>query len=305
MATRIESVATSHPRGRRLGRSALHLSDVAAEMCLARAHRDPSELDLLVNVGLYKDHSIAEPALASIIQEDVGANPSRRADPGRHGTFSFDLVNGGVGMLTAAELIDGFVGDGPAHLGLIVAGDADPAPRSSLGFPFAPAGGAVLLGHTDDGAGFVRFRFRTFPADAPLFESSLVWDPEAGIGRRGRNRLEVRVAPSFAARAAEHGGEVARALLDEVGLAAAEVDLLVTSQVPASFAAEIARDLGIPEAHVPRVAPELARAHTAGPIAALDAASRSGQLASARHILFVAVGAGITVGAALYRTRRP
>ncbi|HEU5055239.1 MAG TPA: hypothetical protein VFU21_01885, partial [Kofleriaceae bacterium] len=116
MATRIEAVATSHPRGRRLGRGALHLSDLAAEMCLARAHRDPSELDLLVNVGLYKDHSIAEPALASIIQEDVGANPSRRASPGRHGTFSFDLVNGGVGMLTAAEVIDGFVGDGPARL---------------------------------------------------------------------------------------------------------------------------------------------------------------------------------------------
>lgn len=301
MATRIEAVATSHPRGRLLGRGALHLSDLAAEMCLARGHREPSELDLLVNVGLYKDHSIAEPALASIIQADLGANPARRAAPGRHGTFSFDLVNGGVGMLTAAELIDGFVGDGPARLGLIVAGDADPSPHSSLGFPFAPAGGAVLLGHTDEGAGFVRFRFRTFPADAPLFEIYLAWDPDAGIGHRGRNRLEARVAPSFAGRAGEHGREVALALLDEVHLAPADVDLLIASQYPASFASELARDLGIPEARVPRVAPELLRAHTAGPIAALDAASRSGQLARARHTLFVAVGAGITVGAALYR----
>ncbi|HEU5058783.1 MAG TPA: 3-oxoacyl-[acyl-carrier-protein] synthase III C-terminal domain-containing protein, partial [Kofleriaceae bacterium] len=192
-----------------------------------------------------------------------------------------------------------------ARLGLIVAGDADPAPRSSLGFPFAPAGGAVLLGHTGDGEGFVRFRFRTFPADAALFESYLAWDPGAGFGRRGRNRLEVRVAPSFAARAGEHGHEVARALLDEVGLPASEVDLLVASQFPASFAADLARDLGVPAARVPPVAPELVRTHTAGPIAALEAASRSGLLARARHILFVAVGGGITAGAALYRTSRP
>lgn len=302
MSTRIEAVATAHPRGRWFGRGALHLSDLAAQSCLARAHRSPSDLDLVINVGIYKDRSIAEPALAAIIQEDLGANPGHPAARDRHGTFSFDVVNGGVGMLTAAELVDGFVGDGPAHLGLVVAGDADPAPRSSRGFPFAPAGGAVLLGHSDGDGGFVHFRFRSFPEDAHLFESFLAWDPEGGFRRRGRHRLEVRVAPSFADRCVEHGRQVALDLLEEVGVHAPDIDLLVCSQVPTSFAGEVARGLGIPSTRLPSVPRELARAHTAGPIAALDAAGRSGQLARARHILFVVVGAGITVGAALYRS---
>lgn len=302
MSTRIEAVATAHPHGRGFGRGALHLSDLAAQSCLARAHRSPSDLDLVINVGLYKDRSIAEPALAAIIQEDLGANPGHPAAVGRHGTFSFDLVNGGVGMLTAAQLIDGFVAAGPARLGLVVAGDADPTRRGSRGFPFAPAGGAVLLAHADGEDGFVRFRFRSFPEDAHLFESFLEWDPDAGFRRRGGHRLEVRVAPAFAARAVERGRAVALDLLAEAGLRPAEVDLLIGSQFPASFAGDLARALGISSAHVPCVPRELSRAHTAGPIAALDAASRSGQLARARHTLFVAVGGGITVGAALYRS---
>ena len=74
MGTRIESVATAHGRGRLLGRGALHLTD-APRRVPRRAHHRADELDLLINAGLYKDLNAAEPALASIIQEDIGANP--------------------------------------------------------------------------------------------------------------------------------------------------------------------------------------------------------------------------------------
>ncbi|HEU0030154.1 MAG TPA: 3-oxoacyl-[acyl-carrier-protein] synthase III C-terminal domain-containing protein [Kofleriaceae bacterium] len=300
MGTCIEAVAGAAAHGRWIGRGALHLSDVAAESCLARAHHRADELDLLVNVGLYKDHSIAEPALASIIQEDLGANPGHPPRAGHHGTFSFDLMNGGAGMVTAAQLIDGFITGHTARLAMIVAADADPSPRSSRQFPFAPAGGAVLLGPGRDGAGFQHFKIATFPHDAALFESHTRWDPDAGLLRRGRNVLEVYEAPRFASACSEHGIAVARELLVEAGVAPEAIDLVIASTYPRGFALDVARGLGIAEACVPTITGELTRAHTAGPILALDAAFESGQLARARHILFVTAGAGITIGAALY-----
>ena len=85
MRARIEAAATSR-RHALLRRGALHLSDAAARRCLARAHHRADELDLIVNVGMYKNHGLAEPALASLIQEDLGANP------GDLNPYALDLV---------------------------------------------------------------------------------------------------------------------------------------------------------------------------------------------------------------------
>jgi 3-oxoacyl-[acyl-carrier-protein] synthase-3 len=303
MGTRIESAATARRRGRLLGRGALHLSDAAATSCLERGHHAASELDLLINAGLYKDRNAAEPALASIIQDDIGANCGNPPRLGHHGTFSFDIANGGCGVVTAAKLVDGFVSDGPARLGLIVAADADPSPRTSRGFPFSPAGGAMLIAHADGDTGFQRFELRTFPEHASLFEVDLRWDPSAGLTRRGRNVVEVYEAPGFAACCVERASEVAHELLAGAGLSAGDVDLVIASQYPRGFGKQVARRLGIAVDRVPLVAPELAAAHTAGPIAALEAAIESNRFARARHTLFVTAGAGITIGAVLYRAR--
>ncbi|MGY4651210.1 hypothetical protein ACVWWN_005006 [Mycobacterium sp. URHB0021] len=43
------------------------------------------DVNLLINAGIYRDRSLAEPALAAMIQEDIGANTERRAQTGpRH-----------------------------------------------------------------------------------------------------------------------------------------------------------------------------------------------------------------------------
>jgi 3-oxoacyl-[acyl-carrier-protein] synthase-3 len=304
MGTCIESAATATGRGHWLGRGALHLSDAAARTCLQRARREAGELDLLINAGLYKDRNMAEPALASIIQEDIGANPGHPPQRDRHGTFSFDVLDGGCGVVTAARLLDGFVGAGAAQLAMIVAADADPSPATTRGFPFAPAGGAVLLAHRDGPVGFERFASRTFAEDAELFEASLRWDPRAGLARRGSNVLEIHEAPSFASHCVTHAAEVVAAFLADAGVRADEIDVLIASQYPRGFAAAFARRLGLPADRVPAVPRALTSSHTAGPIAALEAAMTSGRFAGARHALFVTVGAGIAVGVALYRSAR-
>ena len=75
MGTIIEATATAtadRPPG------ALKLADAAARSCLERANRSADEVDLLINTGVYEDKSISEPAIASLIQEDIGANPEQQ-----------------------------------------------------------------------------------------------------------------------------------------------------------------------------------------------------------------------------------
>ena len=107
MPTTIDSVATAADRRwRRL--SAHALAEVAARRAIERAGLAATDVDLLINAGIYHDRNLGEPALASLIQEDIGANPE---DPheGGHGTFSFDLANGSCGMLTGLQVADGFL----------------------------------------------------------------------------------------------------------------------------------------------------------------------------------------------------
>ena len=301
MGTRIEAAATAHRLGHLFGRGSLHLTDEAATACLRHAHHEADELDLLINAGMYKDANAAEPALASIIQEDIGANPGHPPRLGRHGTFSFDVVDGACGVLTAAQLVDSFVGHGNARLGMIVAADADPSPRTSRNYPFSPAGGALLIANAEGDRGFVKFARRTFPQHAALFETHLRWDPQAGLAHRGRNVLEVFEAPEFAERCVEDATLVARDLLDDVDLPASAIDLVIASQYPATFARALARSLGISVDRVPNVPHALEGSHTAGPIAALEVAIDSGAFRRARHTLFVTAGAGLSVSVALYR----
>jgi 3-oxoacyl-[acyl-carrier-protein] synthase-3 len=248
---------------------------------------------------------MAEPALASIIQEDIGANPGHPPAPDRHGTFSFDVMNGGCGVLTALEIVDGFVAPGSARLGMVVAADADPTPRTTRGFHFAPVGGALLLAHRDGDEGFAGFELHTFPEHADLFEAWVTFVPPARrawlLHRRGRSVLELREDPRFAAVCVDKAAEVTRGFLDRRGLLAAEVDLLVASAYPPGFAVAVARAAGIPEDRVPSLPPEQVGAHTAGPLAALAAAVGSGRFARARNLLFVTAGSGISVGVAHYR----
>lgn len=300
MGTCIEAVATARRRSRLFGRGARHLSDDAARTCLTLGHHQAGELDMIVNVGLYKDHGLAEPALAALVQEDIGANPG--SPPlGHHGTFSFDLADGGCGVLTAARLVTGFLESSAARLALVIAGDSDPSPATSRGFTFAPMGGALLLSHVEGDRGFRRFVARSFPSDAALFEARMRWDPDAGLIRRGRNVLEVIEAPQFAERCAEYGIDIARELLDAEGVSVADIDLLVASQYPRSFATRVGRALGVGDERIPIVDDVRGHAHTAGPLAALELATGS-RSSRDGYTLFVTAGAGITVSAALYRS---
>ena len=306
MGTRIEAATALTSVGRRKV-TARRLADAAARSCLTQAGRKPDDLDMLINAGIYREDSMGEPALAALIQEDIGANLGEPPIGGR-GTFSFDLLNGTCGVLTAIELESGWLRSGVIRLGAIVTSDVDPD-HHNLSAAGQPAGGALLLSWDDSAAGFTDFGTETFPEYETLFSSGLVWRKARRRNRRrgvtGQNQMVIESSPGYLARLADCAEEATRRFLNRTGLGLADIDLLIPAPPKPEFVDTLRMRLGIPGDRVAYTSEDLDGAYTTGPIAALQAAARSGRLAEASNTLLLAAGAGITVTLALYRQPPP
>jgi 3-oxoacyl-[acyl-carrier-protein] synthase-3 len=301
MGVVIAAVGTAHPDNL-LAHGARRLADAAVRDCLEHSPYRASDLDLLVNVGVYRERGLGEPALAALVQQDVHAN-DRSPRLGGHGTFSFDIDNGACGILTGVDLVRGLLSSGTARVGLVVASDSGANPVQARQMPYTEYGGAMVLDRDEVTEGFVDVRFRTFPEYADLAEGYWSWVPRRGrrpARRAGRNRLFVVERPGFRERAAVCAADLARELLADNGVGPADVDLLVANPQP-RFATPVADLLGLPHTRVVHVDERAARSHSAQPVVAVATAMRNGDWQRARTVLFVSAGAGITVGAALYR----
>jgi 3-oxoacyl-[acyl-carrier-protein] synthase-3 len=263
---------------------------------------------MLINVGVYREDSMGEPALAALIQEDIGANLGH-PPTGGSGTFSFDLLNGACGVITAVQIESGLLRSGVIQLGAVVSSDVQPELENPGARFLRPAGGAMLLRWDDRLAGFTDFCTQTFPEYEDLFTSGLVWQERHGIRAprqgNGRHRMAVAVRPGYQARLVDCAEEATRRFLRRAGLGVEDIDLLVPSPSRAGFVDPLRARLGIPGDRVAYTAEDLEGAYTTGPIAALQAAIKSGRLGEAHNALLLAAGAGITVALALYRQTPP
>ena len=228
MGARIEAACALADHGPRKPR-ARRLADAASQACLGRAGKEPHDIDMLINTGIYREDSMGEPALAALIQEDISANLGH-PPVGGHGTFSFDLANGVCGVISAIQIATGFLESRAIAHGLVVASDVRPYPRGHRDGPFQPTGGAMLLGWDDDIAGFTDFHIETFPEYGELFVSGLRWrerNRHNGTSRAvGRNQLVIDEEPGYQARCADCAVEATRHFLDRLGMSIDEIDLL-------------------------------------------------------------------------------
>ncbi|HWC34557.1 MAG TPA: 3-oxoacyl-[acyl-carrier-protein] synthase III C-terminal domain-containing protein [Mycobacteriales bacterium] len=260
----------------------------------------PDSINMLVNVGVYRERGLGEPALAALIQQDVDANAGR-IKRGEHGTFSFDVDNGACGALTGLDVVRGFLTSHAIHVGMVVGSDSAPGPLHVRALPRPESGAAILLGRDEGVVGLSAVRQRTYPEYAELLEGYWEWVDGAGrFPRRPGNRLVVLERRGFVDRAAQCAAEVTTDYLDDFGVPTESVDLLVATPGQ-TFADELADLLGIGRERTLHVGEQLGAMHTAQPIAAIDQARRTGRWAAARTILLVAAGSGITVTTALYR----
>ncbi len=291
MGTVIDRVDVSRPklRGRH---SALHLAVTAAKGCLRQAGCEPHELDLVVNAGIYRDRNLGEPALAALIQDDIGANPE---DPhaDAHGTFSFDVANGACGVLTALQIVDGFLRTGSVARALVVTSDADPGHGMSEHFPFSPTGAALLCGWTNDDYGLSGVSWAN-AGDA--LDDLETFAATVGFAD-GRNVLRFSRSADADHRFAAVAAEAARACLQQNGVALAEVDLVIAAPARQQYREALSKLLELPAEKV--CVADDHRIHTAALAAAFEQHTEG--LPAGSQVLFVAAGAGVVAGAALYR----
>ena len=299
----IEAVATCTAPG--AGSRALAVS--AAKAALDSAGRVASEIEILVNSGVYRDENIIEPAMGPFIQRGLGANSSFPPVNGTR-TFSFDLANGAGGPLTAMRVVDGFMRSGAARSAMVVASDCDPDPLRSDNYPFAPTGGAILLRATANGEGFSWFHSRTWSEHFALYEARLTGTGAA----RGTNgsavsqasaqgqRLVFAQREEFVLQAVECAGRTVEEVIAQGRLDPREIDLVIAAPCAEPFAGALAGRLSRAGIEAALARATVSGAHTASTAFALAAARDDGTWARARRILFVAAGAGITVSLALY-----
>ncbi|MDT5206274.1 MAG: 3-oxoacyl-[acyl-carrier-protein] synthase [Mycobacterium sp.] len=274
--------------GWRTRHSALHLAVAAAKTCLQRADREPDDVDLLINTGIYRDKNLAEPALAALIQEDIGAHPE---DPHEdaHGTFSFDIANGTCGILTALQIVDGFLRSHTINCALVVASDADPGRGMSEHFPFSPVGAALLCDWSDDDFGLGRVHWVNIPDDGENFRATVGLEDT-------RNVLRFERSAAMDEQFAAAGAQAARSCLLEASLGLMDVDVIVAAPARHGYRAALAAQLAVPEERITVADDETM--HTASLAAALRSATE--ELPPGARVLLIAAGAGVTAGAALY-----
>ncbi len=291
MPTTIEGITVT--KGRRVLRapSGLRLAVKAGRQALKSTGLEPGDTDLLLNAGIYHERQIGEPAIAALIQDDLGANTGDVNLENRT-TFSFDVVNGSCGVLSSIQIADGFLATHSIATALVVASDVSPGRRLSPDFPYSPAGGALVCGWTEEeGRGLGAIRWHDAPDGGESFHSE-------GEYPNGRNIIAIHEDPSFAEKAGAAAATAAEEVLNDSNLQASDIDLFIASPGVPKFTQVLTDRLGDLGDRLIAAEPDL---HTVGFVGALEEAVRTGAWAKAKTVLFICGAAGVTGGAAIYR----
>ena len=277
--------------------SSIKMAADAARGALAQADISYGSIDVFINVGVYRDANICEPAVASLIQQEIGQDTEGKP------VFSFDLANGACGLINAFQVVASLVHTGGVRRALVVASDVDPTPRHSAGLDLEPVGVGIALA-ADEDEGFEAFCSDTYPQHEGLYDSHLRWIGPTNffqkISSRGTQRIDLRQGPKFQSLATDCTLESLGRFLEQQELTFEDLDLVLTPGRPEGLKKRLEEEFIVGPDRIIGPDESLERAHTAAPGLALEAAIGSGRFSEARRTLVVAAGAGINVASALY-----
>jgi 3-oxoacyl-[acyl-carrier-protein] synthase-3 len=267
---------------------------------------EPGKVGILIHSSIYKDENIGEPAVASFIQRDIDAN---QLSDGTSSTFSFDILDGGCGLISGMELIDGFISSGEIEHGVVVTSDVNPSVRNTIGFKFKNSASAIVLGRSDNGSGFRSFHQYEYPEHMDELKSTVEFmkDPRRNfVGmRRMRNILRIEESPSFRSSVFEKVTGSLDRFIDDSDIQMKDVDLIVPIQYPEGLPDHIAGKTGLGNKKVVELPKHYGPLYTTGPGFALRWAMKKGFWDRSRNIVFIGISPGIKVLCALYRNERP
>ncbi len=225
-------------------RSAITLASLAGKAALEKARVYPGEVDVLINVGIYREDNMVEPAMAAIIQKELGINLDYvKANP-RHAAFSFDLMNGGIGALDALKVANAMLESGHARHVLIVAADIHPSTQKTPGFPFAEVGSAILLKKGENASKGIQFSHFVSKLHQHAGRTGVV--KTKLMGTTGRSRIDIVESKDYLEALTQFTLETTRTFINQHKLKSEEL-FLIPSQISKAHIRTLQNSLGIKE----------------------------------------------------------
>lgn len=287
---RIAGIGASLPGFRLWRRGSVARAVEAGRRCLASANRRPAEVGLLIHAGVTRDHHVCEPANAVYIQRRLGINVEFQGAR----TLSFDLVNGGCGMLDAAHVLCALLQEGTPRCGMVTASEGNADWRAKGERPCPDSGAAILLELSPRSrTGFGSFAFRTNGQHAEI-AATVVSLAEA------RGRLRVRRDPGVEERWLEMAGPIIEEVLDMDGLSRSQIDRVVPAQISARFLARLPQAIGLPAERIADFSVDLPDTHSTSVFLALQRELALRPPLPGQTALLLAFGSGLTAAAAIY-----
>jgi 3-oxoacyl-[acyl-carrier-protein] synthase-3 len=287
---RIAGIGASLPGFRLLRRGSLARAVEAGRRCLADARRRPAEVGVLIHAGVTRDHHVCEPANAAYIQRRLGINVEFQGAR----TLSFDLGNGGCGMLDAVHVLCALLQEGTLRCGMVTASEGNADWRAKGDRPCPDSGAAVLLELSPrPGAGFGGFAFHTRGEHADM-AATVVSLVEA------RGRLLVRRDAGVEDLWLEMAGPVVEEVLAQDGLERGGVTRVVPAQLSAGFLARLPQAIGFPPERVADFSKDLPDTLSTSVFLALQRERVLRPPRPGETMLLLAFGSGLTAAAAAY-----
>jgi len=268
----------------------------AAKACVVKAGIDMQEVDYLINTGVYRDHNIVEPSIASLVQKGIGLNLDYIKYPVTRAALSFDLMNGNSGVINAFQVADSLLVTGRARYVLITSSDAHPSREVGAEFPFASMGGAILLTSSET-PGFVGFAFESGDGEYAGSESYVDFSVQ---GLKSKYDIIIEVDGAFEERLLAHATATCHRFLQAQGISSGEV-ALIPSQVSSRFAEALGENLGIRKEAVVRLHDAYGDVATSTFALCLETLDEHLADHGCPYLFFVGASAGLHCGCALYK----
>ena len=279
--------------------SALDLSMEAGLSCIETAGIAKDEVDLLINIGIYHDDNIMEPAISPLIQKKLGLN----TDPvyeNSNFTFCFDLYNGPCGFLDAVFVADSLLKSGQVKNVLIVSSDVHPSKKEHKDFPFTNLGTAVLLSSDPDPSkGFSHFHFDTAEKGGPGLLAG--GDPKS-VGDKARHNVHMFPDDTYIDDVSAFAISSVKSYIASQNLKLDQVKYLVTTQQNKDIPVRIQNGIGLNgNSRAINLYDTYGDPHTSALSLGFHTIRGNG-LKEEDSILFVASGSGLTSACAMYTT---
>ncbi|MFO0876009.1 MAG: amino acid adenylation domain-containing protein [Gemmataceae bacterium] len=266
----------------------------AGEDCLAKSAKSRNDIDLILHTGVYHTEFLSEPALATIAAGELGINHDDESNFARR-SFAFDLLNGGLGTLTACFVAGAMMQSGRMGRALITASEvennAETWPENLLGL--RPTASAFVLepGEKD---GFFAFGFRSFPQHV---EKRASWTAPHDY----KPAVAHQIDPDLEAVYLDCVVQTVQEFLAEQKVSLSDVAVVLPPWRSPAFTVALAQRLQVPASQVELMDETGGDLFTSSLPAVFARAREHGRLKAGELGLVIEVGAGVQVACALYR----